>query len=77
MIYAGTVVRIQFADLRTLAAGFSDYCKLGVSYTYYDYGGAKGYIYEPVSFVVGPTTASNTPKIITYTITEMSSNYVG
>ena len=76
-IYANTVVRIRFADLKTLAAGFSDYCKLGVSYSYYDYGGAKGYIYEPVSFVVGPTSASNSPKTITYTISEISSNYVG
>jgi len=76
-IYASTVVRIRFADLRTLAAGFSDYCKLGVSYTYFNYGGAKGYIYEPVSFVVGPTSATNTPKTITYTISEISSNYVG
>lgn len=76
-IYASTVVRIRFADLRTLAAGFSDFCKLGVSYTYFNYGGAKGYIYEPVSFVVGPTSAPNTPKTITYTISEISSNYVG
>lgn len=76
-IYANTLVRIQFANLKTLAAGITDYCTLGVSYTYYNYGGVKGYIYEPVSFVVGPTTAPNTPNTITYTISEVSTNYVG
>jgi hypothetical protein len=44
-ISAGSTVRIQFADLQTLAAGITDYCKLGVSLTYFDYGGTKGYIY--------------------------------
>jgi hypothetical protein len=67
-IYANTVVRIQLANLKTLPAGITDYCRLGVSYTYFNYGGVKGYIYEPVSFVIGPTTAPNTPKTITYTI---------
>lgn len=76
-IYAGTTVRIHFANLKTFAAGITDYCTLGASYTYYDYGGTKGYIYQPVSFIVGPTTAPNTPKTITYTISELSSNYVG
>ena len=76
-ITAGTVVRIRFANLKTLAAGITDYCTLGVSYTYYNYGGVKGYIYQPVSFVVGPTSAAATPKTITYTISEVSTNYVG
>jgi hypothetical protein len=67
-IYAGTVIRIQFANLKTLPATITDYCTLGVSYSYYAYGGVKGYIYQPVSFVVGPTTAQNTLKAITYTI---------
>ena len=69
-IYASTTVRIQFADLKTLNTGVTDFIKLGVSLTYYHYGGTKGYIYEPVSFVVGPPTASTTPKVITATITE-------
>lgn len=76
-IEAGTVVRIRFANLKTLAAGITDYCTLGVSYTYFNYGGVKGYIYQPVSFVVGPTTAAVTPRTITYTISEFSTNFVG
>lgn len=76
-IAAGSVVRIRFADLKTLAAGITDYCTLGVSYTYFNYGGVKGYIYQPVSFVVGPTTAAVTPKKITYAISETSTNFVG
>jgi len=67
-ILAGTAVRIQFADLKSLSVGVTDYCKLGVSLTYYNYGGVKGYIYEPVSFVVGPPTAKATPKAITFTV---------
>ena len=67
-IKAGSTIKIQFADLQTLPVGITDYCTLGVSLTYYDYGGVKGYIYEPVSFVVGPTTAVNTPKSISFTI---------
>jgi hypothetical protein len=76
-INANTVVRIQLANLKTLPAGVTDYCKLGVSYTYFSYGGVKGYIYEPVSFVVGPTTAPHSPKAITYTISEVGTNFVG
>jgi hypothetical protein len=76
-IYSNTLVRIQLANLKTLAAGITDSCTLGVSYTYYNYGGVKGYIYQPVSFVVGPTSAPATPKTITYTISELSTNYVG
>ena len=67
-IYASTIVRIQFANLKTLPTGVTDYCKLGVSLTYYYYGGVKGYIYEQVSFVTGPPTAPATPKAITFTV---------
>jgi len=76
-IAAGTVVRIQFANLQTLPSEVTDFCKLGVSLTYFNYGGAKGYIYEPVSFVVGPPSAPTTPKTITFTVTEQSTNFVG
>lgn len=67
-IAAGTTVRIQLANLQTLPDGITDYCKLGISLAYYNYGGVKGYIYEPVSFVVGPPTAKATPKSITFTV---------
>jgi hypothetical protein len=77
-IYAGTVVRIRFANLKTLPTGVTDYCTLGASLTYFNYGGTKGYIYQPVSFVVGPPTAPVvSPSAITFTVTEQSSNYVG
>lgn len=76
-ITAGTTVRIQFADLKTLPTGVTDYCKLGVSLTYFNYGGVKGYIYEPVSVVVGPPSAPNTPKAITFTVEETGTNIVG
>jgi len=76
-IARNSIVRIQFANLQTLATGVTDYCKLGVSLSYYHYGGVKGYIYEPVSFVLGPTTASNTPKAISFTVSETGSNIVG
>ena len=68
-IIAGTTVQMQFVDLQTLPLGITDYCKLGVALHYYNYGGVKGYIYEPVSFVVGPTTAAASPKAITFTVT--------
>ena len=74
---SGTTVRIRFANLLTLPTGVTDSCKLGVSLTYYDYGGTKGYIYEPVSFVVGPPSAPVTPKAITLAVTEQSSSKVG
>lgn len=76
-IAAGSTVRIQFADLKSLPVSVTDYCKLGVSLTYFYYGGVKGYIYEPVSFVVGPPTAKTTPKAITFTVAETGSNIVG
>ena len=76
-IYANSVVRIQFADLQTLPSGITDFCKLGVALTYFNYGGVNGYIYEPVSFVVGPPSAAVTPKDITFTVTEQGTNYVG
>ena len=44
-IYANTTVRIQFANLKTLPTGVTDYCTLGASLTYFNYGGTKGYIY--------------------------------
>jgi len=76
-IYANTVVRIQFANLKTLPTATTDYCTLGVSLKYYAYGGTKGYIYQPVSFVVGPPTAPITPSTITFTISEIGTNTVG
>ena len=66
-IYANTTVRIQFANLKTLPTGITDYCSLGVSLSYFSYGGAKGYIYQPVSFVVGPASAPVAPKSINLT----------
>jgi hypothetical protein len=76
-IYASSVVRFRLANLKTLAAGITDYIKLGASLTYFTYGGTKGYIYEPVSFVVGPTTAPITPNTITFTVNEIGTNFVG
>lgn len=76
-VSAGTTIRIQLAKLQTLATGVTDYCKLGVSLTYFTYGGVKGYIYEPVSFVVGPPSAAVTPKIITFSVSEVGTNFVG
>lgn len=74
---AGTTIRIQLANLQTLPTGVTDYCKLGVGLTYFNYGGVKGYIYEPVSFVVGPPSAPVTPKSITFTVSELGTNIVG
>jgi hypothetical protein len=76
-ISAASIVRIRFANLKTLSNGVTDYCTLGVSLTYFDYGRVKGYIYSPVSFVVGPPSAPANPKIITFTVTEAGSNRVG
>jgi len=76
-IYAGSVVRILFANLKSIPAGVTDYCKLGVSLTYFNYGGAKGYIYEAVSVVVGPPTAVTVPVPISFSVNEVSTNYVG
>ena len=76
-VIANTTVRLQFAGLKTLPVSVTDYCKLGVSLEYFNYGGVKGYIYEPVSVVVGPTTTATTPKAITFTVTETGSNIVG
>lgn len=42
---------------------------MGVSLTYYDYGGVKGYVYEPTGIVVGNTTAAITPISITIAAT--------
>lgn len=60
-----------------MPAGKEDYIKIGVSLTYYDYGGVKGYVYEPTGFVVGNTTAATAPVAITLSVTESSSNFVG
>jgi hypothetical protein len=76
-VSAASTIRIRFANLKTLPNGVTDYCTLGVSLTYYDYGQVKGYIYSPVSFVVGPPTAAITPKSITFTVTESGTNRVG
>lgn len=70
-------VIIRIAKLKTLPAGKSDYIKIGVSLTYYDYGGVKGYVYEPTGFVVGGTTALAAPVSITLSVTESSTNFVG
>jgi hypothetical protein len=67
-IYANTTVRIQFANLKTLPTGINDYCTLGVSLSYFSYGGAKGYIYQPVSFVVGPPSAPDPTILINFTV---------
>ena len=77
-ILSGTDVVIQIAGLKTLPSSVNDYIKIGVSLTYYDYGGVKGYIYEPTGFVVGGTSSANSPKVISpLTITESSTNFVG
>lgn len=76
-ILAGSIVRIRLANLKTLSVGVTDFVKIGVSLTYYAYGGTKGYIYEPVSIVVGPPTASINPYAITASVVESSSNFVG
>jgi hypothetical protein len=76
-ISAGTTVRIRFANLKSLPVGITDDITLGVSLTYFYYGGVKGYIYEPVSFVVGPTTAAINPISISYSVSEVSTNVVG
>lgn len=76
-VLAGTTIRIQLANLQTLPTGVTDYCKLGVALTYFNYGRVKGYIYEPVSFVVGPPTAPVTPKAITFAVSEVGTNTVG
>lgn len=76
-ILASTDVVIRIAGLKTLAVGVEDYIKIGVSLTYYDYGQVKGYVYEPTGIIVGGTTAAVTPKVITTSVSESSSNFVG
>ena len=63
-VYSGTDIVIRIVDLKSLKAGVEDYIKMGVSLTYYKYGGVKGYIYEPTGIVVGNTTAAITPIAI-------------
>lgn len=65
------------AGLKSLPNAITDYIKIGVSYTYYDYGNVKGYLYEPTGKVVGPVTVKNAAKTIGVTIAETSSNIVG
>lgn len=40
-----TDVVIRISGLQTLPETVQDYIKIGVSLTYYDYGGVKGYVY--------------------------------
>jgi hypothetical protein len=44
-ILAGTTVSIIAAGLKSLPVGIKDYVKIGVSLTYFDYGGSKGFLY--------------------------------
>jgi len=76
-ILSGQIVTFKVAGLKSLPVTIADYIKIGVSYTYYDYGNVKGYLYEPTGKVVGPVTAKNPSKLITVAITETSSNFVG
>ena len=77
-VYSGTDIVIWIVDLKTLKAGVEDYIKIGVSLTYYNYGGVKGYIYEPTGFVVGNTTAATSPvPINNLVVSETSTNFVG
>ena len=77
-VYAGTEVVIRLAGLKTLAEGIEAFIKVGVSLTYFNYGGAKGYLYEYTGIVVGNTTAAITPfEINPLTVTESSTNFVG
>lgn len=72
-----TDVVIQIDGLKTLDVNTKDYIKIGVSLTYFKYGGVKGYIYEPTGKVVGDTTAMISPYTYTFSIDEQSSNFVG
>lgn len=67
-ILAGTTVTFRVAGLQSLPASITDYIKIGVSLTYFDYGGTKGYLYEPTGKIVGPTTSQISPKTITVSI---------
>ena len=68
---------VGIAGLKSLAADVSSYIKVGVSLQYYDYGGVKGYSYEPTGIVVGPPTAASPLAISSLTVTETSTNFVG
>lgn len=76
-VYSGTQVVVGIAGLKSLAADVSSYIKVGVSLQYYDYGGVKGYSYEPTGIVVGPPTAASPLAIASLTVTETSTNFVG
>ena len=77
-VYAQTEVVIRLAGLKTLPEGVEDFIKIGVALTYFDYGGVKGYLYEPTGIVVGNTTAAITPYTISsLVVSESSTNFVG
>lgn len=76
-IKTNTQVTIMIDGLKSLPSSTSDYIKVGVSYTYFNHGGVKGYIYEPTGFVVQGTSAKVTPKTYTFSVTESSSTLVG
>ena len=77
-ILSGTDVMIRIAGLKSLKANVEDFIKIGVSLAYYNYGGAKGYIYEPTGTVVQGTTAPiSYIDIDPLTVTETSTNFVG
>lgn len=73
-IAAAQVVKFRFAGLESISAGTTDYIKIAVPLTYFQYGGAKGYLFRPTGKLVGPTTAPATPKAITFAVTESSDN---
>lgn len=72
-----STIRFRLAGLKTLAAGVTDYIKVGVELVYFNYGGVTGNLYEPTSVVVGPPTVAISPYAITFTVTENSTNVVG
>lgn len=77
-VAAGTEIIIRLAGLKTLPEGVEDFIKVGVTLTYFNYGGVKGYLYEPTGIVVGNTTAANTTyDISSLSVTESSTNFVG
>ena len=77
LIANASTVRFRLAGLKTLPAGVTDYIKVGVELVYFNYGGVTGNLYEPTSVVVGPPTAAISPYLITFTVTENSTNTVG
>ena len=76
-VKSGKIITVRFAGLKSFEAGITDYVKIGVSLTYFNYGGTKGYVYEPTGKIVGPVTSVNVPIGITVDISETSTNFVG